>query len=319
MKKNILLYSVILLLLIAGRYFFSQGSTPVTEISDEFVAEVSVVSDPTVMSPVPVKIAVIGDFGDPSPSPADAVANLVNSWNVDYIVTTGDNNYPRGLLADFPSHTTDRYLNHFTAQRFLPTLGNHDWGYEGSNSYTAENLPSSQYFYYLPGNKRYYSYLTGNGLVEIFVLDTDVREPDGNTIDSTQGVWFQNQVSLSKAPYKFVFTHEPPYSSCDGKDSVATRWPFKNLGITAVFSGHCHLYERLEVEGLTYIINGAGGGGQTDRFNGYNADSKAQYNDAKGAVLISADSSRVSIVFYNISGEIIDTIYIDSGSQQAYR
>lgn len=39
------------------------------------------------------------------------------------------------------------------------------------------------------------------------------------------------------------------------------RWPFKEWGATAVMSGHAHVYERLEVDNLTYFVNGIGGGG----------------------------------------------------------
>ena len=42
-----------------------------------------------------VTFAVIGDYGLASQNEAD-VANLVKSWNPDFIVTTGDNNYPDG-------------------------------------------------------------------------------------------------------------------------------------------------------------------------------------------------------------------------------
>ena len=42
-----------------------------------------------------VKFAAIGDYGLAGPNEL-AVANLVKSWNPDFIITTGDNNYPAG-------------------------------------------------------------------------------------------------------------------------------------------------------------------------------------------------------------------------------
>ena len=43
--------------------------------------------------PGTIHFAVIGDYGDAGQAELD-VANLVKSWNPDFIITTGDNNYP---------------------------------------------------------------------------------------------------------------------------------------------------------------------------------------------------------------------------------
>ena len=45
-----------------------------------------------------VRLAVIGDYGDGSQAAAD-VAALVRAWQPDYVITTGDNNYPKGEAA----------------------------------------------------------------------------------------------------------------------------------------------------------------------------------------------------------------------------
>jgi hypothetical protein len=42
-----------------------------------------------------VVFAVIGDFGYES-IPAERVSKLVDSWDPDFIITTGDNNYEEG-------------------------------------------------------------------------------------------------------------------------------------------------------------------------------------------------------------------------------
>lgn len=253
----------------------------------------------------PVKIAVVGDFGDPSPSPADTVASLIKSWNVDAVVTTGDNNYPNGNLDDFQSHTYAHYVQFIDKQMFFPTLGNHDWGYPDSNSYTADNLPSSQYFSYLPENRRYYSVVLGNGLVKIIVLDTDRREPDL----AGQGSFLQQELSTGE-PYKLVFTHEPPFSSCDGKDTSRSDFPYQEWGATALFSGHCHLYEHLVINGFNYVIQGAGGGGQTDNFGAIHPESVTRYNAAKGAVLVTADTQNLTVKFIDVNGTEIESFSI---------
>jgi hypothetical protein len=50
------------------------------------------------MEATPIKFAVIGDFGSKGEKNAQ-ISQLVKSWNPDFILTTGDNNYPRGERA----------------------------------------------------------------------------------------------------------------------------------------------------------------------------------------------------------------------------
>ena len=251
-------------------------------------------TSPATITPT-VSFAVIGDYGDPS-GPADQVADLIKSWNVDAIVTTGDNAYPSGTEQDLVNANL-RYADFISECKFFPALGNHDWGQ--ANPYTIENLPSTKYFTCLQGS-RYYSAVLGDGLVKIIVLSTDSREPDV----ILQSDFLQREL-LTPEPYKFVFTHEPPYASCEGKTSDRSRLNF--VGVTAVFSGHCHLYEHLNVDGMTYIVQGAGGGGQTDQFNAYQEGSLLQYNAQKGAVLVEVYPEAAKISFIAIDGSVIES------------
>lgn len=159
-----------------------------------------------------IKLWVVGDFGDPGNRP-QAVADLAKSLNVDVVVTVGDNNYPTGAMEDFETNTDAHYWDWIISGSFFPALGNHDWGYHQEESYTADNLPHSQHFAYLPGNRRYYSATLGNGLVEIFVIDSDVREPDGRSAGSLQYQWLKQAMETSRAKYQLVFAHEPPFTS----------------------------------------------------------------------------------------------------------
>src|SRR6478672_6937259 len=48
--------------------------------------------------PAALRFAVVGDYGNDSPDEA-AVAALIRGWKPDFIITTGDNNYPGGTTA----------------------------------------------------------------------------------------------------------------------------------------------------------------------------------------------------------------------------
>jgi hypothetical protein len=51
----------------------------------------------------PIRFAVIGDYGHNTAAEAQ-VAALVAGWNPDFVITTGDNNYPSGEAATIDQH-----------------------------------------------------------------------------------------------------------------------------------------------------------------------------------------------------------------------
>src|SRR3954470_12598916 len=120
------------------------------------------------LTPSSTRFAVIGDYGSSYPfTPEADVAALVHSWNPDFIATLGDNNYPTGSAATIDANIGQYYQDYIYpytggygggsptgANRFFPSLGNHDWGDTSPNP--AGDQPYLDYFT-LPGNERYYS------------------------------------------------------------------------------------------------------------------------------------------------------------------
>ena len=81
------------------------------------------------------KFAVIGDYGKHTSAEGD-VANLIKSWNVDFIVTTGDNSYGSNPIdynigyyyADFINPYFGSYgQDTASVNRFWASIGNHDY------------------------------------------------------------------------------------------------------------------------------------------------------------------------------------------------
>jgi tartrate-resistant acid phosphatase type 5 len=253
-----------------------------------------------------VRFAVIGDFGTVGQGEQD-VANLVKSWEPDFVITVGDNNYPLGSaktidqnVGQYYHQYIDPYIGKYgpgaDINRFFPSLGNHDW-------YTPGAKPYLDYFT-LPGNERYYGFAWGP--LAMFAIDSDANEPDGFRQDSIQANWLKGQLASSNAPWKIVYFHEPPYSSGTHGSSVYMRWPFEEWGVSAVLSGHDHSYERLQIGNIPYIVDGLGGDSRYD-FKTPLDGSMVRYNSDFGAMLVKASLQTIIFQFITRAGEDIDT------------
>jgi calcineurin-like phosphoesterase family protein len=244
-----------------------------------------------------------------------AVANLIKSWNPDFIITLGDNNYPDGAASTIDSRIgqyfhgyiapyTGTYGGGSTTNQFFPALGNHDWN-------TAGAVPYLNYFT-LPNNERYYNYTQGP--VEFFAVDSDSHEPDGNSVTSAQAAWLHQKLSASTAVWKIVYFHHPPYSSGTTHGSNTTlQWPFQQWGASAVLSGHEHNYERILHDGIPFIINGLGG----ESLYGFGtpvAGSQVRFNSTYGALLVDADANHITFQFYSIAngGTLVDSYTVNA-------
>ena len=107
----------------------------------------------------------------------------------------------------------------------------------------------------------YYSSTLPGGL-----LPDGLTPGEQNLRYSIQGKWFSKTARESHSPWKFVITHNPPYTSSSSENGMGghpsatwMQWDYASLGIDAVFSGHVHNYERHYKDGVLYIVNGAGG------------------------------------------------------------
>lgn len=250
-----------------------------------------------------IQFAVIGDYGKAGPN-AEAVAEMVIGWEPDFIITTGDNNYDFGA-AETIDQNIGQYYHIFIApyigsygegagedaedNRFFPTLGNHDW-------YTDDAQPYFDYFE-LPGNERYYTFTEGT--VQFFALNSDYNEPDGFRSNSVQAEWLQDELADSTATWKLVYFHVAPYSSGHHGSNPVMRWPFADWGASAVLSGHDHIYERLEVDGIPYFVNGVGGGA-IYALSTPLPKSEFRFNRNYGAMLVTATEMEITFEFYSV-------------------
>jgi hypothetical protein len=287
----------------------SPGRPPAPQISADAFAPASphVGTDqlaPTI--PGKVRLVVLGDYGWAGVH-EQQTAELVRSLHPDYVLTTGDNNYPLGeastidtnigqYFSDFIYPYRGSYTSTATKNRFFPALGNHDW-------YTSSAAAYLEYFT-LPGNERYYDVVLGD--VHVFALDSDPNEPDGVEPTSTQAFWLKETLQKSTSAFNIVTMHHPPYSSGPHGNTPYMQWPYAEWGVDLVLAGHDHCYERLYRDGATYIVTGLGGASLYS-FGTVVEGSVARYNDQYGALVLDVDPTEIRSSFFDIDGSLIDT------------
>jgi len=270
--------------------------------------------------------AVIGDYGDDDDD-TRAVANMIKSWEPDFIITVGDNDYSdgayRGTFTGLElgvGQYFHAYIGNYQGMegpgsdvnRFFPIPGDHDWGDtcddpHGLDDYLAYfTLPSEN-----SGNERYYDYREGD--IHFFAVNAVADcEPDGATADSVQAMWVRDTALASDAPFKIAQVHKPPYSSGARHvgEGVHMRWPWAEWGFDMVISGDDHLYERIERDGVTYIINGLGGVDLHDFLDTPTEGSQVRYASNYGAMRVEVYTGGMVAKFIAIDGTQVDRFTI---------
>ncbi len=253
--------------------------------------------------------AVIGDYGLAG-QPAADVAALVKSWNPAFIVTLGDNNYPRGAADSLDLNIGQyyheyiypykgKYGNGSATRRFYPALGNHDW---------EPGTPNAYFSYFGFFNQRgYYEFVQGP--IHFFVLDSDTREPDGTSSTSKQAKWLQNAMAASTASFNVVIMHHAPYSSGAHGSTAYMQWPYKDWGADVVLAGHDHIYERLLVNNLPYFVNGIGGA-ELYKYETVLPQSQVRFNADFGAMRVEATNTTMKFQMFTRRGEMVDQYVI---------
>ncbi len=259
------------------------------------------------------RFGVIGDYS--AGQGLLDVSNLIKSWNPNFIVTVGDNNYPSGDASTIDQNIGQYFHSYIypyagsygagstAGNRFWPSLGNHDYDTAGAAAYFN--------YFTLPGNERYYNIVQGN--VELFICNSEDPEPDGIQSNSAQAAWLKQKLAESTARWKLVIFHEAAYSSGEHGDNTFMQWPFQQWGATAVLSGHDHDYERILKNGMPFFVDGLGGG-EIRPFSGTTAGSVVRYNADYGAMRVDAYDNALVFQFFARDGTLIDRYGIGAPS-----
>lgn len=209
---------------------------------------------------VPVRFAVLGDPGDPTPQQIRA-RNALSAWlerqarpgrpRLDLLLTTGDNAYPSGTNAQFQQGFFAPYAALLRQVPVIPAYGNHDARrrvffklFDFPTRGEAGGLPS--------GTERWFS--LDHGPLHLVVLDSSSGRlrPDHPMLD-----WLRRDLAANTRPWTVAVMHHPPYTdgshdSDNRRDSDGRMFEIREHllpvleagGVDLVLAGHSHMYER---------------------------------------------------------------------------
>jgi tartrate-resistant acid phosphatase type 5 len=172
-------------------------------------------------------------------------------------ITTGDIFYP----TSFPTPTDAGWKTSWDDQYapmgipFYISLGNHDWGEPAG--------PLGEYIYGLTSKSwrlpaLYYTYTAGPA--QFFAINT-------NALTERQLTWLRRELARSTATWKIVYGHYPVYEQTDytvERQRQLLLPVLKEYGVDIYLAGHHHTMQHWQVDGIDYVVSGAGGASNYD-------------------------------------------------------
>lgn len=245
-----------------------------------------------------LKFIVFGDFGTGKKDQyalADQMSKLHDKFPFELAILVGDNLYGSERPQDFQTKFEIPYKKLLdSGVKFQASLGNHDA--REQRDYKLFNMDGHLY----------YSFKAPKQDVRFFALESTYPEPE-------QMAWAEDELKKSKEAWKIPFFHHPLYSSGErhGSDTqLRDRLEpmFLQYGVSVVFTGHDHFYERVKPQkGIVYFVTGSGGqlrAGNIDRSTGLTAKG----NDT-ALVFLAAEIFQDQMTFMALdqAGRVIDS------------
>jgi predicted phosphodiesterase len=198
--------------------------------------------------PDSVRFVVVGDTGTGTHQQlelAQVMLRYRQAFPFEFVLMMGDNMYGGENAVDYKRKFENIYRPLLDQKvKFYAALGNHD----DSNQrfYEYFNMEGQEYYHFKKGNVSFYSL-------------------NSNYMDKKQVEWLNEKLATDTTPWKIAYFHHPPYSSggkhgSDSKLREIVEPIFVKYGVSVVFTGHEHFYERIKPQkGIYYFISGSGG------------------------------------------------------------
>jgi len=212
------------------------------------------------------------------------------------VITVGDNLYGSQRPQDFRTKFEEPYKGLLAAGvKFYASLGNHD-----------ERERQRYYKLFNMDGKLYYTFKAPKQSVRFFALDSTYADPE-------QTAWLEKELQSSGESWKIPYFHHPLYSSGERHGSTPTLrevWEplFMKYGVTVVFAGHDHFYERTKPQNdIVHFVTGSGGQlrkGNIDRRTGLTASG---FDTDRAFLAAEIDGDELFFNVISRTGAVIDS------------
>jgi hypothetical protein len=246
-----------------------------------------------------LKFAVLGDFGTGGREQyelAEQMAKTRDRFPFEFVITVGDNLYGAQRPRDFQTKFEEPYKKLIAANvKFYASLGNHD-DREGQRYYKLFNMDG----------KLYYSFKAPKQDVRFFALDSTYPVAE-------QRAWLEKELQGSGEKWKIPYFHHPLYSSGETHGSTTPLravWEplFVKYGVSVVFAGHDHFYERTKLQKeIVHFVAGSGGQlrkGNIDRRTGLTASG---FDTDRAFLVAEIDGDELFFNAISRTGAVIDS------------
>jgi len=248
--------------------------------------------------PDSLKFGVMGDFGTGKREQyqlGEQMARVRAQFPFALMLTVGDNLYGGNGPRDFLNKFEKPYKALLDAGvKFYASLGNHD------------SRQQSNYEPFNMGGRTYYTFKAPKESVRFFALETSYLDPQ-------QLQWLERELESSGDDWKIPYFHHPLYSSggrhgSDLPKRKALEPMFVKYGVSVVFAGHDHLYERVKPQqGIVHFVVGSSG-----QLRKGNIDEDTGFTDAVNAteqafVAVEIDGDEMHFNAVSRTGKVIDS------------
>lgn len=263
----------------------------------------------------PLHVGVVGDSGFGEQITYELASEMA-TYDLDFVIHTGDVVYNIDENASpYVAYMLKWYLPFAPLLKQMPVypvVGNHDveaaaW-WNGVPFYYTVFPPFDEPRPEPSGSaERRQWYAFGYRDVQFVMLDTQTFY--GEEGRAEQEAWLTGRLTDPRYAHTIVTFHVPPYTSGrhtrDGLP-VQQAWAplFETSNVRLVLSGHDHNYERLTLNGITYVVSGGGSGSlyaQTQTLPGSAAFARQTH-----FVLLKIYANRIDLAAIALGGEVLD-------------
>lgn len=233
-----------------------------------------------------INFILMGDWGrygeDHQKPVAVQMGKTAEEAGIDFIISTGDNFYPRGVASEFDPAWKYSFEDIYTAFSlhwdWYPVLGNHDYGGnpDAEVAYSKISrrwrMPARYYAKKFSVNgdttqQVLIAFIDTNMFLRAFYRNNDYSPALQGQDSTAQKVWLKKVLSdpSPNIKWKFVVGHHPMYTGSDnrkeGYDTRAIRGSMKTLfeetHVDAYLAGHDHSLQHIVNGNLHQFVSGA--------------------------------------------------------------